>query len=351
MIRHKNYILFFISLSFFTVKTFSADTSCSALLKNKESFSSYEHKKLSKISLLQLSKLKSQKTLKNRVKKFTGRESRSFIEEEFDNFLLNPQIYIWNEMRADLNQGLELEYLLSLFLRFGKIVKKKMLPMGDNLPELITLENGLQAILKWRNKSNSGKEVAAYIIDRELGFNLVPLTVQRPHQGFMASVQIKVLDLDTSTSEIPNEIKLFNFMINKNDIHDGNRLRTINGSNISIDHDSETFKVHSVPLLKLLRHEKIKMTTIRHKTSSTKNTERYDNFSELQNHFDPISEKKLDESKNLYHAIHSRPDVIKKLRILEPQHWHNVLSPYLSEKEVDAFLNRRLEILSFFSLI
>jgi|GEM_PF-5942657 len=351
MIRHASYILFFISLSFLTIEAFSSVTSCNVLLKNNPSYDIYDHEHLSQISLAQWSKLRSQKTLKNRLKKQIGRESISAIEEEFDKFLLNPQIYIWDEMKAASDEALELEYSVSLFLRFGKIVRKKKLPIGDNRPELITLENGLQAILKWRNHSNSGKEVAAYIVDRELGFNLVPLTVQRPHQGYMASVQLRVLDLDTTEGPMPEEIKLFNFLINKTDVHWGNWLKTIEGKNISIDHDSYTFKKYSIPLSDRLGPRKFKLNAVRSKISETRYTREHDYFTEKSENFFSSDVRNVDKSKSLNDAILSRPDVIAKLKTIEPSYWRSVLSPLISADEVEAFIKRRSEVLAFFKLI
>ena len=101
---------------------------------------------------------------------------------------------------------------------------------------------------------------SSYLLDRELGFNLVPLTVQRLYEGNIASVQLRVLDLEKSSDTLPDEIKLFDFLINNRDRHSGNWLKTLGGRNIAIDHDSETFNKYSIPLTERLYQKKLKLT-------------------------------------------------------------------------------------------
>lgn len=81
----------------------------------------------------------------------------------------------------------------------GKIVESTPIGMGVTNPTLVTFEDGSQGVFKpsaelGRNfgvpPSNMPKnEVAAYELDKALGFNIVPPTVSRDFQGERGSMQ------------------------------------------------------------------------------------------------------------------------------------------------------------------
>ena len=137
----------------------------------------------------------------------------------------------------------------------GKVEEIKELNSGINRVSFVKLENGKAGIFKskkgerlyLRNKVKKGtffkRERSAYLVDRFLGFNLVPPTVIRKIKGEIGSFQQFVPDTNISVNVISAEILalpswykesllrlwIFDYLIWNSDRHGNNFL--VDGKN------------------------------------------------------------------------------------------------------------------------
>jgi len=101
-------------------------------------------------------------------------------------------------------------------------------------------KSGTKAIWKPHKEiveSNYRAEVLAYEIDRLFGFNLVPQTVERSHEGIKGSLQIFAKSSGNYAGP-PKGMKLqslFDYLIDNGDRHSNNYLISPEGRVISID--------------------------------------------------------------------------------------------------------------------
>lgn len=123
--------------------------------------------------------------------------------------------------------------------------------MGGGINEtlFVSLENDGHGVFKPKNEVGSDyhkRERAAYLIDRFLGFDLVPTTIIREIDGRVGSVQrfikdapgwLQLSEEDRNALSLLEKMKLnlFDFLILNGDRHGGNFL-TKNGKIFAIDH-------------------------------------------------------------------------------------------------------------------
>lgn len=162
------------------------------------------------------------------------------------------------------------------FLRSAKVVKDKMLGEGVTNPHKLTLDNGkIQSYAVWKTiddrrfgitqlsggpevdfKDSWKFEVAAYELDKMLGLNMVPVTVERSYHGSKGSLQIWVPNCMTEDDRLKkklsppdplawrqetSKVRLFDALIYNSDRNQGNLLIAPDWTLYMIDH-SRTFK-------------------------------------------------------------------------------------------------------------
>ena len=165
---------------------------------------------------------------------------------------------------------------IEVFLRTAKIVKDKELGKGVTIPHKLTLDNGkIQSFAVWKTiderhfgitqlaggpevdfKDSWKFEVAAYEIDKLLGLNMVPVTVERSYKGNNGSLQIWVPNCMSEGDRVkkqmhpPDELvwrqatakmRVFDELIYNSDRNQGNLLIDPTWNLYLIDH-SRTFK-------------------------------------------------------------------------------------------------------------
>jgi len=163
-------------------------------------------------------------------------------------------------------------------------------------------------------------EIAAYRLDRYLGVNMVPVTIERRHQENRGSLQLWVegtfhyLEIMEGRTKLPGGMKgvlfnrqvylqrAFDDLLYNDDRHANNILITDDWRMILIDH-SRSFRTTAASLTTLLYNEK----------SRTHNG-----------------------------TISALPAAfIEKLKTLTPEIIHGLTEPYLTEKEIEAVMVRR----------
>jgi hypothetical protein len=87
------------------------------------------------------------------------------------------------------------------FLEDAKYVKAEKIPEGVTNPRKIFLKKGeVEAMAVWKRPSETGAEhfdrweheIAAYRLDKLLGLNMVPPTIERSYHGYAGSLQLWV---------------------------------------------------------------------------------------------------------------------------------------------------------------
>ena len=102
------------------------------------------------------------------------------------------------------------------FLQKAKIAGSERIGEGVTKPRKLTLKRGgIEAFGVWKNPTGPGggvtdrweSEVAAYGMDKLLGLNMIPPTVERRHRGWKGSLQlwvtVEMSELDRVEREIP----------------------------------------------------------------------------------------------------------------------------------------------------
>jgi hypothetical protein len=165
---------------------------------------------------------------------------------------------------------------LEEFLRTAAIVEEKSPPRGSTLPRRLTLKKDslqcdaafkaiderkfgltrLEESTEFDFKDSWKFEVAAYEIDRLLSLGMVPVTVQRVHEGRRGSLQFWVegcmdeAERKRRKIQVPNpvlwnwqihKVRIFDQLIHNIDRNLGNLLITPEWKLIAIDH-SRSFK-------------------------------------------------------------------------------------------------------------
>jgi hypothetical protein len=227
------------------------------------------------------------------------------------------------------------------FLKTAKIIKAEQ-PWGDEeavtRPWKLTLQkDGTTKFAVWKNCEGEMKgfdenwrwEVAAYLLDKELGLNMVPPTVERKYEGQRGSLQLWVESEWSLKKKIQKNIptpvdksddwlraawlqQAFDNLIANEDRHMGNVLVTKDFRAILIDH-SRTFR------------------------TSTRFTNRL-----------IYSQEDSDESTMVMRELPR--SFVEKLSSLNSGALHQAAGDYLTDKEIECVLKRRVLLLDWIDM-
>ncbi len=223
---------------------------------------------------------------------------------------LNLQEIIWN-LRNDgkILEAQKLENFVIYYLTNGEIISHEMIAVGMTAPRLVSYKNSVQGVFKWNNltwgRASYKAEIAAFILDRLLNLNIVPITAPRSYVSKNGSVQFYMKGYKTSNGstkkQVNKKLKFFDFLIANSDRGYNNYL-TKPGTNIvvAIDHG---------------------------KAFAT----------------DELTESLYEEIENI-DAVTPPSEVYERLKSISNNDFYNALKIVLSKKEIDGFL-RRKEIL------
>jgi len=273
----------------------------------------------------------------------------------------NPQIHLWNNLKnGKAAQAADLKKLITTTLEEGKIVSVKPVGVGVNKAQFVKFENGIEGVWKSADGevANAGKEVAAYRVDQELGFNIVPVTVPRSLNGVEGTVQLRVTDLQRGRvmvhaleRHLPEDLELFDMVIGHSDrvSNSGNWLRTRDGKVIAIDHDKRAFDSKfsfDVPhLRKSIEGERAELDSLRTRISTETDPAKRRHLSDSASGTEFVISNLIDRQMRYEHMLRTRSDVIERLRNTSEARWRKILVHSLDNEEMEAFLSRRQEIL------
>lgn len=232
-----------------------------------------------------------------------GKKYTSGLAQELGE---NPQIFLWKKMAADPAAAARLEQEISETFQHGAIVSKKAFTQEGqkNQTAYVKFANGLQGVMKWGDHSRAGKEVAAYLVDRALGLNLVPLTLRRVMEdGSVVSVQLRVMGAKFGGNKIPSEMRILDLLLYNKDRHYENWL-VAQGRPIAIDHDNNTFFAQLLDVGQVLHPKEI--------------------YGDI---------------------LKSNPELLKKIESISPEQWRELLSPHITKEELNSFIDRRSRLL------
>jgi len=160
---------------------------------------------------------------------------------------------------------------MEAFLTKAKIIGAENLGEGVTRPKKLTLKkDGLETCGVWKSPSGSGSgtydkwecEIAAYRMDKLLGLNMVPPTVERSYRGRKGSLQLWIYGCSSELARVENDIpyppekaeriarmqylhRAFDSLIGNADRTLQNMLWTEDWRLILIDH-SRTFRCGSI---------------------------------------------------------------------------------------------------------
>jgi len=253
-------------------------------------------------------------------------------------------------------------------LREGKIVASEDV-MGLSKPKLVTFEDGTKGIWKpyeahihddpeLASIGNGASEIAAYKVDRQLGLNHVPITVERSFEGRLGTVQHFVESGNTRGAGLKGtEAALFDGLINESDRSTSNLLRAADGRVVAIDHGNafatnsragfekylrslrgyiEEYQFAGEVAQKMSRETTVLMTGL----SEREVLMRGEFYAGRTTNVDVLAIKRSQVSQML-----AGRDVVRRLEATSPAEWEKLLKPELSGQQIQEFLARREAIL------
>ena len=284
-----------------------------------------------------------------------------------DKYKNSPQIELWKMAESGATeQAAKFASEIENGLRTAKIVSSTDLARTASRPKLIKLENGLQGVWKKMegDYTSGNAEIAAYLVDKKIGLNQVPITVERELDGVKGTLQIFVDGTDRmSLKNRPRFLTWFDDLIRNRDRHGGNYL-TVQGRPVAIDHglsfdhpdafkDNPNFfaNVRDVllPLEKNAKKVKdvegrIAAASSRHAGDST----RYERaMAELGPRLKAEKEKQKEAliiAQNKLAVMLPERSVYDKLKSIPDAEWEATFKGKLSKDQIKNFLNRKKNV-------
>lgn len=152
----------------------------------------------------------------------------------------NTQVDIWQAREAGQHSTAEaMEAKLLEDMKSNDIKSVKSLAMGRlSPPLLLEFDNGVKGV--WKSSETPGLnphgEIFAYRLDRHLGENMVPATIERDLNGKPGTFQYFVDEAKPGKVDDPESFIFFDYLIENGDRHSDNYLVRPDGRKVAIDH-------------------------------------------------------------------------------------------------------------------
>lgn len=207
-----------------------------------------------------------------------------------------------------------------------------------NLPKLIDTTTDKTHAASYLD--NGSAEIAAYNIDKFLGFNRVPPTVSRSFRGEEGTVQLMVGNLDQKFHlPNPHETRMFDYLIANDDRHLNNYLITKEGHVVAIDNglslkaapnewDGEYYVLNMKKVIQKYEAAMLENKKIWNSATSQKN------LAAIRN-----------DTVQTLSALVGERRVYDKLKSTSEVEWRKLLKPNLNNTQIAEFLKRRNEII------
>lgn len=245
----------------------------------------------------------------------------------------NPQAAAW-KMRAEgrIAEAQALEAQLIKDLSAGKVVgQPSSAGSGVNGAQYVKLDSDVSGVWKPTEVvdknlnliTNQGAqhEVAAFAIDRKLGLNTVPVTVEKTLNGKSGSLQLRVESAEPPAGA-KRQLAFFDDLISNADRNSGNIISS-EGRVVAIDHGATFTEVH-FPKEYTFRGQ-VEINLDAYKSALT-------------------AEQKNQHIKQL-RAFMPEKEVYERLVTTPVDEWKRTLSPHLSPEKIRTFLDKRNKII------
>lgn len=259
-----------------------------------------------------------------------------------------------NRVQAD-----KLEAEIQNTLTNGKIVETRRIGNGITDPSFVRFEDGTEGIWKSGEAkyANSKSEIAAYKLDKELGANIVPVTVERRLDGVDGTVQVRVTSLRNSPKEdFPDELSMYDYLMANEDRSHNNYLHTSQGQTIAIDH-SLAFEHQSLwGAGSLLRfNDRVKKykelggerAALEKEIATLKRSTRLADKKSVLAKEEELKKLKLNQAVTQQDLQAYVPDrqVIEKLRGTSRERWQQVLGGELTDQQITELYGRQKKLI------
>ena len=152
----------------------------------------------------------------------------------------NTQVDIWQARETGRHEAANaMEAKLLEDMKSNDIKSVKSLTIGRASPPLLLeFDNGVKGV--WKSSETPGLnphgEIFAYKLDRHLGENMVPATIERDLNGKPGTFQYYVDDANPGKVDDPESFIFFDYLIENGDRHSDNYLVRADGRKVAIDH-------------------------------------------------------------------------------------------------------------------
>lgn len=152
----------------------------------------------------------------------------------------NTQVDIWQARETGRQSTADaMEAKLLEDMKSNDIKSVKSLTVGRASPPLLLeFDNGVKGV--WKSSETPGLnphgEIFAYKLDRHLGENMVPATIERDLNGKPGTFQYYVDDAKPGKVDDPESFIFFDYLIENGDRHSDNYLVRADGRKVAIDH-------------------------------------------------------------------------------------------------------------------
>lgn len=243
----------------------------------------------------------------------------------------NPQIQIWDlEASGNPKTAARLKKKVAKILGSAKTKSIDDKIYSDpsharNQPLLMKFEGGIQGVWKPLDERTK-KELIAYRFDQRLGSKVVPITVEREHNGQRGVIQLFVSDTDEAhLLQRPTTLDLFDYLAAHIDRTDTNQL-SFRGRTVAIDNEN-TFGIDYYVDDDFFDFDRI-----------------------ISDHLRDIAKAKNKEAAKIKAANQIAPtlisrEVIENLMATTDRQWRSILTG-LNPAEIQLFLDRKNRAIS-----
>lgn len=254
------------------------------------------------------------------------------LEHEGKRWAVNRPRQMHYQEISDLNRlgkykaAKEYEEKLTTYMKISPAKVRGSVGTGISDAQYVEFPNGTVGIWKPKRVNKHGidhdvqkSEIAAFKVDRFLGYNKTPITIEKEIEGQPGTVQLVVDSLKVSPDEYdPKELSLFDYLVRNHDRNPGNYLLTQQGHMVPIDHGLTFYR--------------------------DKDNQRYLNPIKTLVNFSPQNEEaKKHVIKELQKVVGAKGPYLKLLKAPDKE-WRQLLEADIGTDQMNDFFKRRDEI-------
>lgn len=264
----------------------------------------------------------------------------------------NAAVKIWQlEETGEIAKASAAEAKLISEIKESPVVSAKNL-QGTNEAKLLKLESGAKGVWKEYDPFFSKHEIAAYAVDRHLGLNIVPVTVEKKFKNKDGTFQYFVEGTKKSDFDDPAHFLFFDYLINGKDrhyknyfYHEGRPIAIDNG--VSLDPTLSGAPNFPSRIEEILRNENLTVSSLRiqkqrladAKKNGLSRAEKKQLSTQIAETERSLEKQKI-ATKQHIGSFGLTTKSIQKLTTTTNEEWHALLKD-LDPKTREAFIERK----------